>query len=495
MEVDDSRWVPLPPPGEPNQPNTTMPQLPIIPMHMALNECNTTYPMLPKGFHRSRVDNTVHVGAAAKAAQQNEALGVMPPRSTMQPADCGFPQMVKQWEDLLRSTRKTGNITAVCVVRGFVTQAQNTHALQRAEPQCQALKGWTYPDWFKPPLHKGKECTVPKSNVHLALASPGQALSRSPDRTVTSALQQSQHMFPDLPPPHEDRWQPRHPDEVHVSMPRMRDVPKLWAKWIDQHLDKCPRGILIKLDGRVSMRSIHGMQLIKQRNPHPQVVERQRTQFLFMSIRLFTSPWAYWEAQQRLHMTVVNSRLCEPYDGSIDNLTVDALAHFYAAQGVTQEEANDVFEYAYQWLTIAATEQASQSAEIQSLLGEVNLAIREAGNKPPPINGVQWWQLQFTQPAQLYAGSLPADQHAALIAKYGPFNEPVEDSQPNPYYVATIEASRHQSVASDTVLLGHTSPKSSTGPPASRPVTRTTDPDFEMESGVAPSVPPAGNGP
>jgi len=151
-----------------------------------------------------------------------------------------------------------------------------------------------------------------------------------------------------------------------------------------------------------------------------------------------------------------------------------------------------VFEYVYQWLTIATTEQASQSTEIQLLLGEVNLTIHEAANRPPPANSVQWWQLFFLWPAQLYAGQLPADEWAALAAQYGPFDEPVEDSAIlNLKYVGTIEASWHQSVPSDTVSLGHTSPESSISPPASRPMTHTTDLDSEMESGVAPSVPPA----
>jgi len=83
--------------------------------------------------------------------------------------------------------------------------------------------------------------------------------------------------------------------------------------------------------------------------------------------------------------------LWTPYDRSIENLTIDDLVPFYAVQGVTEEEANDAFEYTYQWLTIATTEHLSQMAEIQLLLGEVNLAIREAGNKPPPGNSVQWW--------------------------------------------------------------------------------------------------------
>jgi len=84
------------------------------------------------------------------------------------------------------------------------------------------------------------------------------------------------------------------------------------------------------------------------------------------------------------------------------------------------------------------------------------------------------------------------DERAALVTQYGPFDEPVEDSAVlDPDYVGAIGASRHQSTPSDTVLLGHTSPESSIGPPASRPMTRTTDPDSKMESGVAPSAPPA----
>ena len=157
-----------------------------------------------------------------------------------------------------------------------------------------------------------------------------------------------------------------------------------------------------------------------------------------------------------------------------------------------EEQADDVFEYAYQWLTKAMIDRPSQSAEVQLVLDEVNLAISEAGNRPPRGYGVQWWQPFFRRPAQLYAGPMPADERATLVAQYGPFDEPVEDSAIlDPDYVGAIDASRHQLAPSDTVSLGHTTPKSSIGPPASRPMTRTTDPDSEMESGVAPSAPPA----
>jgi len=101
---------------------------------------------------------------------------------------------------------------------------------------------------------------------------------------------------------------------------------------------------------------------------------------------------------------------------------------FFASQGVTEEQADNVFEYMYQWLTKAVTDQPSQLADIQSVLGEVNLTISKAGNRPPRGHGVQWWQLFFRRPAQLYVGPLPADERTALIAQYRPFNNPVEDS-------------------------------------------------------------------
>ena len=146
-----------------------------------------------------------------------------------------------------------------------------------------------------------------------------------------------------------------------------------------------------------------------------------------------------------------------------------------------------MFEYVYQWLTTAATNQVSQASEIQSLLGEVNLAIHEAGNKPPRANSAQWWQRFFLRPAQLLA-----DECATLATQYGLFDEPVKDlSILDLEFIGPIEASQHQSDPSDTVSLGHTSPESSISPPASRPMTHTTDPDSEMESGVAPSAPPA----
>ena len=163
------------------------------------------------------------------------------------------------------------------------------------------------------------------------------------------------------------------------------------------------------------MRGIRGMQLIKWRNPQPEAAEQQRTQYLFLAAQLFASPSAYWHALWRLHLTVVPGRSWAPCACPIVNLTIDDLVQFFAEQGATEEQA-DVFEYAYQWLTKAVTDRPSQSAEIQSVLAEVNLTISEAGNKPPRGHGVQWWQPFFRRPAQLYAGPLLVDERAALVA-------------------------------------------------------------------------------
>jgi hypothetical protein len=238
------------------------------------------------------------------------------------------------------------------------------------------------------------------------------------------------------------------------------------------------------------------MQLIKRRNPRCEAVEQHRTQYLFLAAQLFALPSAYWHALRWLHVTVAPGRSWAPCACPIANLTINDLMQFFAEQGVSEEQADDMFEYTYQWLAKSVADQPSQSAKIQSVLDEVNLTISEAGNKPPRGHGVQWWHPFFRRPAQLYAEQLPADECAALIAQYGPFEEPVKDSAIlDPDYVGAIGASRHQSAPSDTVSLGHTSPESSISPPASKLMTRTTDPDSDMESGVAPSTLPASSAP
>jgi hypothetical protein len=187
MEVDPD-WPPLPPPGEFNQPNATMLRLPMIPRHLTLDECDTTYPMIPKGFHHSWVDNTIHAGAVAKAAQRNEALGMVPLCNTMRPSNHGFPQTVADWEGLFRSTRRKDNNKALHMAQAFVTQAQNTLVVQWTEPQCQALKEWTYPDWFTPAPRKGKACMAPKKSERLLATSSGPSADSPTDLAATPAV-------------------------------------------------------------------------------------------------------------------------------------------------------------------------------------------------------------------------------------------------------------------------------------------------------------------
>jgi hypothetical protein len=108
---------------------------------------------------------------------------------------------------------------------------------------------------------------VPKMVGCQVAASPGQPSVSATDLAATGASAPSLPLFPDLPLPHDDGWQPHHVDEVCLGMPMLWDSPKMWAMWIDQHLDKHPCGIVVMPDGCISMHSIHGMQLIKRHNP------------------------------------------------------------------------------------------------------------------------------------------------------------------------------------------------------------------------------------
>jgi hypothetical protein len=213
------------------------------------------------------------MGAAAKAAQRNEVLGVVPPCSTMWPSNRGFPQTVVDWESLLKATRKEGSNKALHLAKAFVTQAQNMPGGQRTEPQCQVLREWTYPAWYTPVLRKGKECVGPSMIGRPVAASPGRPSVSAMDLAVTGIAAPSLPLFPDLPPPHEDGWQPRHVEEVCLGMPRLWDGPEMWVMWIDQHLDKRPCGIVVMPDGHISLHGIRGMQIVKRRQPRPEAAE------------------------------------------------------------------------------------------------------------------------------------------------------------------------------------------------------------------------------
>jgi hypothetical protein len=134
------------------------------------------------GAFTDRVDNTVCAGAAAKA------LGVVPPHNTMRPSDHGFPQMVMEWEGLLRSTRRKDNNKALHMAQAFITQVQNTLAVQRTEPQRQALKEWTYPDWFTPAPHMGKAHMAPKKSERPLATSSGHLADGPTDLATTSSF-------------------------------------------------------------------------------------------------------------------------------------------------------------------------------------------------------------------------------------------------------------------------------------------------------------------
>jgi len=205
-------------------------------MHPTLGECITAYPTIPKGTHYSPVDNTVHMGAVAVAVWQNEALGVILLHNTMLPTNCGFPQMVEEWEDLLKSTCKKGNNGAIRHMKGFMSQVQNVHALQHTEAQQQVLN-WMYPAWLLPSMCKVAKLSVHRSPECQAPMSPEHSLSRSPECPAPSVHNHLLPRLPEWPPLHADGWQARHELEVHLNMPKFKDAPEYWAEWIEQNLE------------------------------------------------------------------------------------------------------------------------------------------------------------------------------------------------------------------------------------------------------------------
>jgi len=116
-------------------------------------------------------------------------------------------------------------------------------------------------------LRKGKAHAVPKKSEHPLATSSGHSVDGPTDLAATSATKPPLPLFPELPPLHNDGWQPCHVEDVRLDIPKLWDGPEVWAMWIDQHPDKCLCGIVVMSDGRISMCGIRGMQLIKWCNP------------------------------------------------------------------------------------------------------------------------------------------------------------------------------------------------------------------------------------
>ena len=99
---------------------------------------------------------------------------------------CGH--LTVDWEGLFRSTHLKDNNKALHMAQAFVTQVQNTLAVQRTEPQHQALKEWTYPDWFTSVLHKGKVHAVPKKSECPFATSSGHSVDGPTDLATTPSV-------------------------------------------------------------------------------------------------------------------------------------------------------------------------------------------------------------------------------------------------------------------------------------------------------------------
>jgi len=96
---------------------------------------------------------------------------------------CGHPTVDSPRQSWIGKDNK-----ALHMAQAFVTQAQNTLAVQQTEPQRQALKEWTYLDWFTPAPCKGKARTVPKKSEHPLATLSGPSANSPTDLAATPAV-------------------------------------------------------------------------------------------------------------------------------------------------------------------------------------------------------------------------------------------------------------------------------------------------------------------
>jgi hypothetical protein len=335
------------------------PQPARVPHHFPSGERSTGWPRVP-GFsaHHSTMDNTIRFGGAAHSARRNENLGLVPPRGKMAMDDRGIPTTEKQWIRLVRNCGTPGNMGAIRKAQFTVTQARTTPAELRTDVQRMAIREWRYPEW------------VPAEARHI---------TRPPNT------------------------QPR--PTGGTRQPDMDSSPEEWALWLAAHPTSCPPGIVMKWDGTLSLRELRGLILIGRlsppKNKKPKgskgdaaepTSERQRSAYKLTAAGLFGVPGQYAALIESMGCTIVDREGSQSrYTGSFHNLTVNDLTKFYASQGVTLQEADDLYAFASNWLDAAVMHRPADADTIQSLREAAALQVRARGQPPSLTPGKDEW--------------------------------------------------------------------------------------------------------
>lgn len=283
----------------------------------------------------------------------------------------GLPISRDAWERLVYRAQTPGNHDAVDKCKAVATAANRARQERRALTSAQrsALSNWRVPHWVRDEERRGPNRPSPMVtgttglSIHPALAAARANPQVPISITPLSATVESQVNI-------------RRPG---MGPPQSTDPPEQWAAYYhyERRVHPPPAGIADPLN----LRQVRGWRAMRALSPNENSAgasfNRQRTLFHQRFCELLAVPGLYAATLDSNNITVTPVVDFHPMGGSIDNLTVEAVARHLASCGFSRAWADDCWDFAQSWVTDARNDGRDLSTVRE------HLASMDEGSRPP----------------------------------------------------------------------------------------------------------------
>ena len=166
---------------------------------------------------------------------------------------------------------------------------------------------------------------------------------------------------------------------LRLSSPARKDPPEVWARYLCRYPHMRIAGVR-RRNTDVSLRCLRGRHLVVIHEPsveHSQMT-LMRNKWAMLSAELFATPRLYLSTLGATGTIVSTTVEPAPYNGTLDNTTIDEVAKFYASRGITVAVANDTALYAALWLKTFSTQDSETNIAISEARQRVAVVLNES---------------------------------------------------------------------------------------------------------------------
>ncbi|KAF4567406.1 hypothetical protein EYR40_006404 [Pleurotus pulmonarius] len=344
------------------------------------DESSDDFPSLPPS---AAVAETSFAAVAATAPHS-----LVPQREIRPQIDRdGLPISRSGWEQIYDAAQIPGSHEAVDKCKAVTTAANRARQERRELTSAQriALNQWRVPQWLRDEERRasGRAAAAVANNpgyvTHPALS----AARANPQIPISiTPLSATVEGMPNI----------RRPG---MGPPQSTDPPEKWAVYYhyERRVHAPPAGISDPLN----LRQVRGWRTMRVLSPNENSAgasfSRQRTLFHQRFCELLAVPGLYRRILLREHISVTPIANFRPLGGSIDNLTVEAVARHLAECGFSFAWADDCWDFAQAWVTDSRNDGRDLST-VREHLAALDTNLRPAGHPHEPARLVDYMALR-----------------------------------------------------------------------------------------------------